>query len=245
MMYQTINSSQTVLSRLCVTVNQLQQAYNEIRSELQRFNAAQSQVKPSGTAPPGKASEFKVDFKVRLDAMANDIDCLRKDVAILQVSTPVGTCPPLQQQGVKDIDAAVRRECEACMRKQRDLIEALLTAKCERLIVRSVQDAGQDLRRELADMVEPLSNGLDRLERALACRRPPACSGGPTDDEVHSGDAAPASNCEVCSSDAASAAALDATEGVASESGSTDVEISIKKSSAKGRSGGGKRQSSR
>ena len=150
-MYQAVNSSQAVLTRLCVTVNKLQSNVSALRDEVSTLRsdppAAVARAAPIVHKPDDDA------VKHRMDIIASDVDALKRDVASLKL-TP-STAPPVDHAtwSNAEIEAYVRKECETNAKRQRDLLEALLTARYDRHVNRAVQDATETLRAEIRDLV--------------------------------------------------------------------------------------------
>jgi hypothetical protein len=188
-MFQNMNTSQAVLTRLCVTVRGLQNSLNTLREEVIHHQA------PVAPQQQGKGQLSTVDdaaIKTRIEAIAHDLDALKRDVATLKVSQVASPNPssstlpptPASQDSASysnaQIEALVRKECETHAKRQRDLMEALLTARYDRQIARSIQDALDTMRQDVKIMfqaqpqahspspTEPVSeqNNDDFLDRA-------------------------------------------------------------------------------
>lgn len=167
-MYNSIASSQQVLNKICVAVNHLQGKYKEIQDDISMMkcdgkyvNANRCSMAAAAHVAPDDSLKNVVmqDVRNMMSNFQSELDSIRKDVAVLKLaprSSPASTSttPP------PDMDAFVKRECEASSKKQRDLLEALLTAKYDRMITRSVQDACENQRRELLCRVDSTNQDL-------------------------------------------------------------------------------------
>lgn len=142
-MYHTVAASQQVLNKICTAVNSLQAQVQEIRSDI---DAVQRREQPGARTPASTTTQM--DLSKELESLAREVAAMRMVSQQQQ-----------QQQHVVALDdkvavAMVRKECDAAFKKQHDLLEALLTAKCEKMVARCVQEACDVQRRELVCKVE-------------------------------------------------------------------------------------------
>ena len=166
-MYHSINTSQQVLTKLCTAINQLQLQVNEVKDEMAR-------MQPAGAAPrasPATAasaeimrSEILSEVRSAVSSVTQDVDAVKRDIAVLKLSSSSSSSAAsggLQNNmQTAEVEALVRKETDANSKKQRDLLEALLTAKYDRMIARSIQDASDAQRRELMCKVDSSNQDL-------------------------------------------------------------------------------------
>ncbi len=180
-MYQTINSSQAVLTRLCVTVSKLQSSMNTLRDEIVAVKTSSSSVVPQ---PAHSLKGGDDAIQRRIDGIVHDIDVIKREIATLKVaqqpsqetqqlqSPACDTASPTTYTNT-ELEAIVRKECETHAKRQRDLLEALLTARYDRQINRTVQDAVESMRKEVQD-----------IAANVALVRPPPSSPSPVDNNA-------------------------------------------------------------
>jgi hypothetical protein len=160
-MYQT----QSVLSRLCVAVNSLHASHNELRRDVSILmgnddKSLKNVTTANTTSSNNNNNNNNNNVSQKLDALTSDLAVVKRELQRLRDDAAALPPPPSAAVGSNTTDAsaaieqACRRECEAQSKKQRDLLEALLTAKYDRLVSKTVQEACDGQRKEIICRME-------------------------------------------------------------------------------------------
>jgi hypothetical protein len=163
-MYNSVASSQQMLIKVCAVVNQLQSQVKEVKEavgSVTTLGATTTEVTNGGKTKHIEHSDY---VRTSLHNFATDLEVVKRDLAQLKAehlllasklsnngssSTNGNSTTPAAGLSSGDIEALVKKECDVTAKKQRELLEALLSAKYDKMISRCVQEACDNQRREL------------------------------------------------------------------------------------------------
>jgi hypothetical protein len=187
-MYSSISTAQHVLNRLCVTVNQLQGSLKDVQDELHRRSSTSGVVASSPSPDNNNTSNLERSMLTkRVDNLTQDVEHMKKELASgIQQAMASSSKPAALPPSGGELDTVVRRECEASVKKQRDLLEALLTAKYDKLVARCVQDGIDNLRKELLCRMDTMSHDLSGAIDARLQQVQQAVGKGPAAQQLQS-----------------------------------------------------------
>lgn len=162
-MYNSVCSSQHALASACQALNKLQVRVLELEKVVQTSissvgdTSSNNNINSNNNNNNIDAMKAMVQSMVTnvvqdvlrapLEGIRKDIESCRRDMEQSTISNKSSSSPPINE--TSSIEVHIRKECETSAKKHRDLLEALLTTKYDRMIAKSVQDICETQRQEL------------------------------------------------------------------------------------------------